>query len=431
MRRPVVTVAAIAAMAALALAVGAYILAHQRVRFPWESRYTVNIELASAQALTPGQGQTVNVAGVAVGSIDEVRLENGVARVRASIDPDELPRVHRDATATVRPKTGLQDMVIALDPGTAAAGALEDGGTIGVARTRPQVNLDEVLAQLDADTRDYLRLLVAGGAEGVRGRGRQLRRLLLATAPTLRLTRRATRAIADRRERVRRLVHNLRLLTQATAGKDRELARLVEAADTTLRAVARQDAALRAGVAKLPGTVASARDALAAAEPFSRELAPTLEGLRPATRKLSPALSASQPLLREGTPQLRAVRRLVQTARPVLAHLNPATADLLAATPQLTRSFRVLRYVANELIYNPPGPEEGYLFWFAWFAHNSASLLTAGDAHGLFWRGQAMFSCSTAATLGEAAGTSDALRQALGALPCPASAPSGIDGGSG
>jgi phospholipid/cholesterol/gamma-HCH transport system substrate-binding protein len=428
-RKHVFPVVSLVAMAAVALVVAGYILVHQRVRFPWQERYVVKIELASAQALTPGQGQTVNVAGVAVGSIDEVRLKEGVAEVTARIDPAKLPRIYDNATAVVRPKTGLQDMVIALDPGGKPGRPLPDGGRIAVESTRPQVNLDELLAQIDGDTRDYLRLLVAGGSEGLRDRGDQLRALLKATAPTLRLTRSATAAIADRREKVQRLVHNLRLLSEATAGKDEELARLVDAGDAALAAVAQEDAALRAGLDRLPGTVDSARSALAAAEPFSRELGTTLDGLLPATRKLSPALSASRPLLQEAAPHLGDVRELVDTARPVLRDLNPATADLLKTTPDLTRSFKVLRYVANELIYNPPGKEEGYLFWLAWFAHNGASLLTAGDAHGTYWRGQAMFSCSTAATLGELAKTSEALETVLSALPCPATAPEGIEGG--
>ena len=426
MRGRLLPLAAIAGMALVALAVAGYILANQRVRFPWQERYEVTIELASAQALTPGQGQSVNVAGVAVGLIEEVTLDDGIARVRASIDPDKLPRVFANASAVVRPKTGLQDMVIVLDPGGKPAEPLPDGGTVAVERTRPQLQLDEVLAGLDGDTRTYLQLLVQGGAKGIEGRGDQLRRLFTATAPTLELTRDATQAIADRREKVQRLVHNLRLLTQATAGRDRELRRLVDASQVALRAIAREDASLRAGIERVPGTVDAARAALGSAEPFARRLAPTLDGLLPATRDLVPALEASRPLLRDAPPQLRDVRGLVDAARPVARDLRPATRDLLATTPDLTRSFEVLRYVANELMYNPPGPEEGYLFWFAWFAHNSASLLTAGDAHGIFWRGQAMFSCSTAATLGQLAGANDALRTLLDALPCPGTPPSGI-----
>ena len=418
-RRYLVPMTAIVAMAIAALAVAGYILAHQRVRFPWQDRYTVKIELASAQALTPGQGQTINVAGVAVGSITSVKLHDGVAVVGAEIDPHKLPRIYSNATAVVRPKTGLQDMVVSVDPGDKPAKPLPDGGTIPISQTKPQVNLDEVLAGLDADTRDYLRILVTAGSEGLRNRGKDLNALFKAGAPTLRLTKEATKAIADRREKVRRLIHNLRELSEATAGKDDQLAQLVDASNTALRAIDRQEAALKSGLSKLPSTIDTARSALAAAKPFSEELGPTLRQLMPSTRGLTPALKSAKPLLKQGTPALADVRKLVTTARPVLRDLKPATSDLLPQTPDLTRSFRVLRYVVNELAYNPPGSEEGYLFWLAWFAHNSASLLSSGDAHGIFWRGQTMVSCSTINELGRAGQLSDALGALLKSLPCP------------
>jgi phospholipid/cholesterol/gamma-HCH transport system substrate-binding protein len=419
-RRYLPALTALVLMAAAAVGVGFYVLAHQRVHFPWQQRYAIRIELANAQAITPGQGQTIDVAGVAVGGITDVRLEHGVAVVTGQIDPAKLPRVYANATALVRPKTGLQDMVVALNPGTPRARALPDGGTIPVSHTRPQVSLDEVLAGLDADTRDYLRTLVGAGAQGLAGRGDQLRRLFKAAAPTLRLTRRVTGAIADRRRRVRRLVGNLRLLTHATAGKDRELAQLVSASAATFRAIDAQQASLRTGLSALPGTVTAARRALAAAQPFSERLGPTLTRLLPATRRLTPAMTSARPLLREATPALGDLLAFVRAARPVARHLRPTTANLLADTPDLTRSFAVLRYVVDELAYNPPGSQEGYLFWLAWFAHNSSSLLTEGDAHGLFWRGQAIFSCSTLATLGQATGGAGTVLAGLGdLLPCP------------
>jgi hypothetical protein len=43
----------------LGLAIGAYVLANQRVRFPLVEKpfYTVKAELPDAQAVTPGQGR--------------------------------------------------------------------------------------------------------------------------------------------------------------------------------------------------------------------------------------------------------------------------------------------------------------------------------------------------------------------------------------
>ena len=59
--------------------VGAYILAHQRLRFPLieEAPIKLKAELPTAQAVTPGQGQTVRVSGVQIGEIGEVELRDG------------------------------------------------------------------------------------------------------------------------------------------------------------------------------------------------------------------------------------------------------------------------------------------------------------------------------------------------------------------
>ena len=46
------------------------------------------------------------------------------------------------------------------------------GGTVQLANTAPDVNLDEVLGALDSDTQAYLRLLLVSGGQAVDGRAR-------------------------------------------------------------------------------------------------------------------------------------------------------------------------------------------------------------------------------------------------------------------
>src|SRR3954454_4944655 len=57
-------VLALAAMIVIALAVAGYVTTHQRLRYTWEHQRTKCAEISNAQAVTPGQGQAVNVAGV-------------------------------------------------------------------------------------------------------------------------------------------------------------------------------------------------------------------------------------------------------------------------------------------------------------------------------------------------------------------------------
>ena len=155
---------AVVGMIALACAVGAYILSNQRLRFPLieEKPFEVYVDLQNAQGVTPGQGQTVRVAGMRVGDVGEVKLHEGRARVRLDLDREHDSLVRRDATVLLRPRTGLKDMFLALDPGSRSEPALEEGDVIPVGNTLPDVNSDEILSALDADTRDYLTLLIGG-----------------------------------------------------------------------------------------------------------------------------------------------------------------------------------------------------------------------------------------------------------------------------
>jgi phospholipid/cholesterol/gamma-HCH transport system substrate-binding protein len=400
LRRNALELAAVVALVLVALPVGAYILVHQRVRFPWEDSYIVKAEFASAQAVTPGQGQNVTVAGVTVGEITQVELHGGRAVVEMEIDPSQLPAVYSNAHLLLRPKTGLNDMSIQMDPGRPPAGKVSDGGTLPVASTQPNVNADEILASLDADTRPYLAIVANEGGRALNGRGADLRAILKASEPALAQTERVTQALASRRVELRRLIHNLAALSEATASKDTQLTQLVDAADATFSTVAGREAELRASLRQLPATLEAARGALSSGRITANQLGPTLHALRPAARKLPGALVDLRPLLREGTPVVRTqLRPLVHEAAPLVGDLRPALDDLGAGTPDLISAFDVLNYVVNELAYTPPGPEEGYLFWTAWFFHNAASLLSVEDAHGSVWRGQVLASCSTVSAI--------------------------------
>jgi phospholipid/cholesterol/gamma-HCH transport system substrate-binding protein len=413
---------ALLAIVVLALAVTGYIAVHQRVRFPWEHERKLVAEFSSAQAVTPGQGQTVNVAGVKVGEIGEVRLEGGRAVVEMTIDNDELGPVYRNAHMLLRPKTGLNDMSVALDPGTPEPGApnhgeLRDGDRLPVWNTLPNVNPDEVLASLDVDTRNYLATVAGEGGRGLRGRGPDLRRLIRASEPTFARTARIARALSDRRQKVARLVTNLRVLSRAAATKDRELASLVSASSAVFRTIADREGDLGEVVDRLPGSVTALDRALVSAGDFAVEARPALAALRPTVRELPSALVRVRPLLRTAEPLLRTrLRPLVREAIPVVSELLPSVRYVNRADPDLIRTVGVLTYVVNELLFNPPGPEEGYLFHLAWFAHNGASLLSIQDAHGVVWRGLVMVGCSS---LGEAIKANPALAPLGDSAVCP------------
>ena len=405
-RKHLVDVVAIIALIVVALIVAGVILANQRLALPgWvpglgQDFTEVEAELASAQAVTPGQGQTVNVAGVEVGEISAVRLEQGRAIVTLKLREGAVP-VYRDASVLLRPKTGLKDMVAELTPGTPDAGELPEDERIPISQTLPDVNLDEILAALDGDTRDYLVMLLSGGAEGLRDNSDELANTIRRFEPLARDSLKISKGLAERRENISRVIHNFSLVADALGDKDEQLGEFVENSNAVFAAFAAQDENLRAALQELPGALGETTDALASVDAMATELGPTLEALRPGARALGPALRETRPFLTETTPILRdEIRPFVRAAREPVRQLQPALEDLSAAAPHLVDTFRVLNTLFDALAYNPPGErEEGYLFWAAWVNHLGPAVFATADAHGPIRRGLVVASCSTLLTL--------------------------------
>jgi phospholipid/cholesterol/gamma-HCH transport system substrate-binding protein len=403
---------AIIGLVVLAGAIAAYILLHQPAFTFGQSYYSVQAPFSNAAAVTPGQGQAVTIAGVQVGQVGGVKLVNGRAVVTMNIYRRYAP-IYQNATVLLRPRTPLKDMYLALDPGTKQAGAVPDGGTLSSAATSPTVDLDQILASLDADTRSYLLLLLSGGAQAFRDPGRSnavapgpgatpspaavasLQGTFKRFAPLDRDTRQFATLLAARNANLRTAIHNLQRVATALGGVDGQLASLIAASNTNFSAISSQDANLEAGLALLPGTLTQTDTTLGKVETFAAQLGPALHGLVPFAHALGPALAASRPLFHDTTPVIKNQLRPFSIAvQPVAKTLRPAATQLARATPPLTRSISVLNTLFNTLAYQPKGSEQGYLFWGSWLAHNASTLANVQDANGATVRGIFIATCS-------------------------------------
>ena len=391
---------AIAGLAVLGVAVAVYILCQQNVRFPFVQAAPkhISIELANAQAVQPGQGQTVRVAGVEVGRISDVKVVDGVAVVGLDIEPEYKNLIKQDATALLRPKTALKDMFVEVDPGHGKT--VPAGGRITVANSLPDINPDEIYSALDADTRPYLKLLVAGAGKGLKNRGDDLREVFRRFEPIHRDLARVTRATAERRHELKHLIHDYGLLMTEVGSHPEDLRRLVTASHSVFGALANEDTQISESVARLPGSLRASERALADVRRFAPVLRSSLESLRPAVRELPETNAAVTPFLRQTEPVIRTqIRPFVRAARPWTNDLRLAARDTAKATPDLSSSFGELNRFFNMGAFNPGGAEgldgksisqqrqrqEGYLYWLAWAAQNGNSLFSTADGQGP-WR---------------------------------------------
>lgn len=385
----------------VALVVGGFILGHQRFYLPkWfpvvgTEFVTYKADFATAQSVTPGQGQTVNVAGVPVGEISNVTLKDGRAQISMRIRK-KYAHIYKNATALLRPKTGLNDMIVELTPGTRGAGELNHShDVIPITQTLPNVNTDEFLAALDGDTRSYLQLLVAGAGEGLADNGTTLSAAFRRFEPTNRDILKITKALSVRRDNIARSIHNFKELTQAVGTKDKQLTSLIGASNAVFSSFAKQDANLRRTLQLLPSTLKTTDVAVTKADKLGQTLGPTLGKLRPGARALGPSLRQSRPFFEQTTPVIqKQLRPFARDALPTVKVLRPAARDLAALTPHFTSVLRTANYLLNTLAYNPPGDDEGYLFWTSWLNHIGPTVFSTQDAHGPIRRGALFFSCS-------------------------------------
>ena len=399
--RDFIAVIVLAAIGLLALFV---ILSQQTSALPaWfpilgQDRFELKTELQTAQAVTPGQGQTVNMSGVKVGDVTAVDLVDGVAVVTMEVDNEYSDLIHDDASVLLRPRTGLQDMVIELDPGSDDAPTVPEGFTIPLANSAPNVNFDQILASLDGDTRAYLRLLLAGGAEalGTPAKSERFGNVLRRIYPTTRDIAKVNGALAKRRENLRRIVTNFKLIAEEVGRSDTMLADFVSSQNSVFGAFAESEASIRATLRGLPGALQQTRNALGASATLSQQLTPALTALIPQAEATAPALRATRPFFRKTLPAVRdQIRPFTTEVAPMVGDLKRVAGPLNESVTSLRGGLTELNQVLNALAYNPSGQPESYLFYASWLNHNTNSLFLNQDGLGPLRRGMLMYTCLT------------------------------------
>ena len=438
--------AAIIGMVVATIAVGAYLYVNQesRAKIPFLEKDPMYIiaEFSDARAVTPGQGQAVRVAGVQIGLITKVSIEEGKALVELEVDGEFSRLIHSDAQALLRPRTGLKDMFVDIDPGSEQAPILTDGDRIPVANTAPDTDPDEILASLDTDTRAYLQLLINGGGQGLKNHGDDLREVFRRFEPLHRDLARIQEAVAERRYNLRTLVHNYGSLTNELADHDREIVRLVTEGNQVLDAFANEDDNVSLTVERLAPALRRTEITLGKVDRYADVLGPSLEALRPAFRNIEGMNAELIPFAREATPIVRnKVRPFVREARPFVRDLRPAARDLANATPELTTSFKELNRFFNMAAYNPDDDgrydRDNHLFWVGWTAHLTTSLFSTSDASGPFRAAGVVVTCDVLRdTVRDQPGFANAfgfldesgVSQFLDGGVCPSSDPGGDEG---
>ncbi|HEX3733976.1 MAG TPA: MlaD family protein [Solirubrobacterales bacterium] len=388
------------AIAGLAMMLG--IFTQQKASLPsWlpfvgEEFEHITAEFSTAQAVIAGQGQSVDIAGIQIGKVTSVELEDGHAVVGMDIVPEYMKLIHPNATFLLRPKTGLNDMVVEVEPGR-GKNHIEGGAEFTLAQTEPNTNLEAFLGTLDGDTQQYLKLLVSGGAQGIGGRGKQLGNALRRFQPFVHYTAKLNKVVAQRHVALAHVIHDFSLLTTELGRHDAEVKRFVTSSDAALGNFANQQQSIQDTLQEFPATLRAAHAGLASSKRFSQVAYPALIGLIPQTQALTPAFKATERLFSQTTAPIRdQIRPFTRQIRPVLTHANEASGPFKKTVAGFGNSLGAFNTFFNELTYKPKGSKQGFIFYLPWLNHDFNAAFNLQDANGPILRSLVLISCNGA-----------------------------------
>lgn len=191
--------------------------------------YVVDFENASG--LRPGNG--VRIAGVEVGTIEDVALHEGHARVRISLDDDQQPT--STTKAAINYANLLGQRFVNLLPGETPGEPVREGGTIPMDRTSPGLDLTEVFNGFQplfaALSPDEVNKLSASIVQVFQGQSGTVQSLFQQTAVI-------TQDLAGRQQLIDSVLGNLATLLRDVGTSDQELGRLIDEFDVLLTGLA-------------------------------------------------------------------------------------------------------------------------------------------------------------------------------------------------
>jgi virulence factor Mce-like protein len=219
------------------------------------STYLLKVPTEDASGLYPGSD--VMIAGAPAGTVQNITLgQGGVAVVTASIDATYAP-VHRDATVSIRPKSLLGEMYVALDPGQAAA-TLASGASLPRLQVNRSTDLQQVVSTFDTPTRDKLQTAIVELGGGVMGRGENVNQGIQYGNQDLNDLAGIADTLAQRDQQLQAVIQSLNVVLSELARSDRreELGLLIRNTDLLLQNLVQQEQQIKEALSQTNAALA-------------------------------------------------------------------------------------------------------------------------------------------------------------------------------
>jgi virulence factor Mce-like protein len=314
--------------------------------------YRVDALFDTAKGIIPGQ--LVKVAGVRVGTVQDVTLTRDFkARVEIEVDPRFGP-FHTDARCEIRPEGLTAENFIQCDPGSAPSKALVASGqappTVPVTNTSVPVNLNGLFQIWTAPTADRLTILVNELGIGLAARGDDVNAILRRTNPALHQARRVIGTLSHERDQLATVVDATDRVASELASRPQRVSDFITQAARLASTTAAHGRSLAEAIHRLPPLLGAAEPTLRRVDGFAVGATPTVASLRQSAGPFSRTLTDLRSFAKTSDPVLRGLRTTITRSLPVLRRAKP-TLDLSRrftkvaqpVAPQISSLFANLR----------------------------------------------------------------------------------------
>ena len=269
---------------------------------PFSDSYEVTAEFTDATGLL--LGDVVKAAGVDVGRVSDIAIDDGIAVVTMSLDEDAQVPSSVGAEIRFRNLVG-QRMVTLVDIGTDSTGTLDDGDRIPLARTEPAFDLTALF--------------------------NGLRPLIRSTDPNdiNIVTTTLTQALAGRSNDVEALLDHVAVISDSLASKDHQLSSLLSNVNVLTSDLAGRDAQLRR-------TLGNLNDFLGDLDASRTELADALVSLDDASVRLRRVVANNDANIKAEVRDLATILDAVDDNRAELKSALHELPDLLTSVERVT-----------------------------------------------------------------------------------------------
>lgn len=286
-----------------------------------ESAYELKLVVPSAAQLTVGS--PVWIDGAEVGGVTRLEERDGKAIVTVDLPGADVP-LHDGTTTRIEWKSVLGERVVTVYPGPAQNAPIPSGALYEAHSA--QIEVDQVLAALDAPTRDRLNSLLQGLNRTLDGREADLQATLRSAGPAVQALGEILHAVGRDGPAIRAVVTQLHEVTAPLAQRQTAIADVVGDLTALTGAVAAEQDQLRDGLRELPATLDTARATLDKVAPASSATVPLLNDVRPATERLPSIAADLSPVMRDLEPVVAQLRPTLEAAQHLL-ELSPGLLD--------------------------------------------------------------------------------------------------------